>query len=106
MLFSSQLRYLLELQAPPRWVPRVANVTPQLRNIEVFDGVLKASNPPHEALHAADSWSGFEARSATHVLLCVRRGAAAAIGRKLKSLWLVIGRGLEVQTAESKKSPS
>ena len=85
----------------PRWLPRVANVTSHLRNpgsrsraAEVSDGVLAASNPAHEAIHEGFRASGSEARSGTHVLLCVREVATPPIGREPKSLWPPIGQGL------------
>ena len=82
-------------------MPRVANVTSHLRNPgsrlgaeAVSDGVFPASNPPHEATHAGCEASGCEARSVTHVLLCVRGVAPFPIGREPKSLCLPIGQGL------------
>ena len=92
---------VFQQRAPPRWLPRVANVTLHLRNpgsrsraAEVSDGVFAASNPAHEAIHEGFRASGSEARSGTHVLLCVRGVALLPIGREPKSLWPPIGQGL------------
>ena len=82
-------------------MPRVANVTSHLRNPgsrlgaeAVSDGVFPASNPPHEAVHAGCEASGCEARSGTHVSLCVRGAAPPPVGREPRPLRPPIGQGL------------
>ena len=79
-------------------MPRVTNVTShlcnpdtRLRATDVSDGVFAASNPAHEADHEGFDGSGCEARSGTHVLLCVRGAASPPIGGEPKPLWPPIG---------------